>query len=82
MSNVNKTKKDSKSSEINWDEMTELKDIGNFPFVVIPAELKINNEKEGFSNFFDSAKLENLTKNGVVSTNGKIRGSTFSRPKR
>lgn len=72
VTNVKTSKSNSISSEINWNEMPDLKDIGNFPFVVIPAELKINNEKDGFTNFFDSAKLENFTKNGIVSTNGKL----------
>ena len=35
----------SKPTGINWDEITELKGIGDFPFVVIPTELKIKNVK-------------------------------------
>lgn len=59
-------------SKINWDEMTDLKDIGNFPFVVIPSELKIKNVKDGFSNLFEFETLANYTKNGVVLTTGKL----------
>jgi OmpA-OmpF porin, OOP family len=60
------------TTEINWDEIPDLKDIGDFPFVTAPKGLKMYNEKDGFSNFFDLEKLENYTKNGVISTTGKL----------
>lgn len=62
----------SKPTEINWEEMSELNDIGSFPFVVVPSELKIKNLKDGFSNFFEFETLANYTKNGVVLTTGKL----------
>ena len=62
----------SKPTEINWEEMTELKDIGIFPFVVVPTELKIKNVKDGFTNLFEDEKLANYTKNGVILTTGKL----------
>lgn len=71
-SNAETSKTNPTSSEINWNDVPDLKDIGEFPFVVIPTELKINNEKDGLSNFFEFAKLENFTKKGLVSTNGKL----------
>lgn len=72
VSNVETPKNDSKSTEINWDEMPDLKDIGDFPFITAPTGLKINNEKDGLSNLFDFEKLENYTENGVFSTTGKL----------
>ena len=62
----------SKPTGINWDEITELKGIGDFPFVVIPTELKIKNVKDGFSNLFEFETLANYTKNGVILTTGKL----------
>ncbi len=62
----------SKTMGINWNEITELKDIGEFPFVVIPNELKIKNVKDGFSNLFEFETLANYTKNGVEFTTGKL----------
>lgn len=62
----------SKPTGINWGEITELKDIGDFPFVVVPKELKIKNVKDGFSNLFEFETLANYTKNGVILTTGKL----------
>lgn len=72
VSNIETQKTNSTSTEINWDEIPDLKDIGNFPFVIIPTELKIKNVKDGFSNLFEFEKLANYTKNGIVLTTGKL----------
>ena len=63
---------ESKSGEINWNEIPDLKDIGNFPFITAPTGLKISNEKDGLSEFFDFETMENYTGSTVYSTEGKL----------
>lgn len=60
------------SAEINWDEMPDLKDIGNFPFVTAPEGLEIANEKEGVSEIFDYETMENYLGNTIYTTEGKL----------
>lgn len=72
ISNAKTAKTNSISSEINWNDVSDLENIGKFPFVAIPTGLKINNEKDGLTNFFEAAKLENFTNKGLFSTNGKL----------
>ena len=61
LSNVETAKNEAISGEINWDEMPDLKDIGDFPFVTAPEGLKIFREKEdGLSDGFDFETLFKL----------------------
>lgn len=60
------------TSGINWDEIPDLKDIGNFPFVTAPAGLKISNEKDGVSELFDYETMENYINSNVFTTEGKL----------
>ncbi|MBC7755305.1 MAG: OmpA family protein [Bdellovibrio sp.] len=60
------------SAELDWNTIPDLKDIGNFPFFTAPHGLKINNEKDGLSEFFDYEKLENYTGVGIYTTEGKL----------
>lgn len=63
---------ETKSTEINWNEIPDLKDIGNFPFITAPTGLKISNEKDGISEFFDFETMENYTGTSIYSTEGKL----------
>ncbi len=65
-------KSENQSAEINWDQIPDLKDIGNFPFVTAPDNLQISNEKDGVSEVFDYQKMENYTGNGITTTEGKL----------
>lgn len=66
------TAKQTSSGEVNWSEIPDLKDIGNFPFLTAPKGLKISNEKDGVSEFFDFETMENYTGNSVYTTEGKL----------
>ncbi|SFC31814.1 OmpA family protein [Kaistella jeonii] len=57
---------------INWKEMPDLKDIGNFPFITAPKNWKIANEKEGLSEYFPYEKMENYTGSGFYTTEGRL----------
>lgn len=63
---------------INWEEMPDLKDIGNFPFVTAPKGLAIESEKNGLSEFFSYEQMQNYTGNGIYSTEGKLGVIHFS----
>ena len=66
------TNSEASSTEINWDDIPDLKDIGNFPFITAPDGLKIANEKDGVSEFFDYETMENYNGNSINSTEGKL----------
>jgi len=57
---------------LNWDEIPELKKIGNFPFVTAPEGLKISDEKEGLSEFFDFETMQNYTGSSIYESEGKL----------
>jgi OmpA-OmpF porin, OOP family len=59
-------------AELDWNTIPDLKDIGNFPFFSAPDGFKIEDEKDGLSEFFDYEKLENYTGSGVYTTEGKM----------
>lgn len=69
--------KETKVEGINWDEVSDLKDIGNFPFITAPSGLKISNEKEGLSEFFDYETMQNYNGTSVYETEGKLGILTF-----
>lgn len=60
------------STEINWNEMPDLKNIGNFPFITAPTGLAIANEKDGVSEFFDYETMQNYIGSTVYTTEGKL----------
>ena len=60
------------ATEINWDEIPDLKDIGDFPFVTAPKELIMYNEKDGLTEVFDYETMENFTGSNIVTTEGKL----------
>lgn len=60
------------AATLDWNTIPDLKDIGNFPFFTAPQGLKINNEKDGLSEFFDFEKLENYSGAGVYTSEGKL----------
>ncbi|HRL72262.1 MAG TPA: OmpA family protein [Flavobacterium sp.] len=60
------------AKEINWDEIPELKDIGDFPFVTAPKELIMYNEKDGLTEVFNYETMENFTGSNIVTTEGKL----------
>jgi len=60
------------SAEINWDEMPDLKNIGNFPFITAPSGLAIANEKDGVSEYFDYETMQNYIGSTVYTTEGKL----------
>lgn len=66
------TNNETTSTVINWDEMPDLKDIGNFPFITAPTGLKIANEKNGVSEFFDYETMENFLGNNIYTAEGKL----------
>ncbi|MEP6931220.1 MAG: OmpA family protein [Flavobacterium sp.] len=57
---------------INWDDIPELKNIGNFPFITAPTGLKISYEKNGVSDLFDYETMENYTGKTIYTTEGKL----------
>ena len=65
-------KSEVKSGEINWDEIPELKNIGDFPFVTAPTGLKIRSEKDGLSEFFDFETMEIYTGGEITTVEGKL----------
>ena len=70
VSKIETTKTSAK--EINWDEIPELKDIGDFPFVTAPKELIMYNEKDGLTEVFNYETMENFTGSNIVTTEGKL----------
>ena len=72
ISNIETQKNNSTTTEINWDEMPDLKDIGNFPFVTAPQGLMIYKEKNGLTEFFDYETMENFTGKNIITTEGKL----------
>lgn len=64
--------KKTNAKEINWDEIPELKDIGDFPFVTAPKELIMYNEKDGLTEVFNYETMENFTGSNIVTTEGKL----------
>ena len=70
ISKIETTKTSAK--EINWDEIPELKDIGDFPFVTAPKELIMYNEKDGLTEVFNYETMENFTGSNIVTTEGKL----------
>lgn len=56
----------------NWAEVPELKGIGNFPFVRAEGGLEIKHEKEGLSELFDYATMQNASDKGIFSSAGKL----------
>jgi len=62
---------------INWDEVPDLKDIGNFPFFTAPKGLKISDEKDGVSEIFPYETMENYTGNSIYTTEGKLGALSF-----
>ena len=78
ISNIETQKTNSTTTEINWDEMPDLKDIGDFPFITAPTGLKINNEKDGLSEVFDFETMENFTGKNIITTEGKLAVLYFS----
>lgn len=72
VSNIETQKTNTTSTEINWDEMPDLKDIGNFPFITAPQGLMIYKEKNGLTEFFDYETMENFTGKNIITTEGKL----------
>ena len=66
------------SAELDWNTMPDLKDIGSFPFITAPEGFKVENEKDGFSEFFKFEKFENYTGTGIYTTEGKLGVLVFS----
>jgi len=64
--------KETVSSELEWDKIPDLKDIGNFPFITAPQGLKIRNEKDGLTEFFEYQTMQNYTGNSIYTTEGKL----------
>ncbi|WP_017257308.1 OmpA family protein [Pedobacter arcticus] len=62
----------SDSTNLNWDEIPDLKNIGNFPFFTAPTGLQIKYAKNGASDISDYEKMENYLGNGVYTTEGKL----------
>ena len=60
------------ADSIDWGNVPELRDIGKFPFYRPTDDLKIIDEKNGLSEFFDYAKMENYTGSGINTTKGKL----------
>jgi len=78
VSKIETQKTNTTSTEINWDEMPDLKDIGNFPFVTAPKGLIMYNEKNGLTEVFDYETMENFTGKNIISTEGKLAILYFS----
>lgn len=65
------------NATLDWNTIPDLDDIGNFPFFTAPEGFKIEDEKDGLSEFFDYEKLENYTGSGVYMTEGKLGALVF-----
>lgn len=78
VSNIEIQEKHTTSTEINWNEIPELKDIGDFPFVTAPKELIIYNEKDGLTEVFNYETMENFTGSNIITTEGKLGVLHFS----
>ena len=72
VSKTETAKTEVKSDEMNWDEIPELKNIGDFPFVTAPTGLKIHYEKDGLSEFFDFETMEIYTGGEITTVEGKL----------
>jgi len=71
-SGIATTSSDVKSAGINWDEIPDLKNIGEFPFITAPTGLKVKNEKDGVSEFFDFETMEIYTGEEITTVEGKL----------
>jgi OmpA-OmpF porin, OOP family len=60
------------TAAINWDDMPDLKDIGDFPFVTAPQGLMIYKAKNGLTEFFDFETMEIYNGNSIFTTEGKL----------
>lgn len=60
------------SPDLKWDEIPDLQDIGDFPFVTAPAGLKIENEKDGASEIYDFETMEIYTGGEITTVEGKL----------
>lgn len=72
VSKIETPKTEATSTEINWDEIPDLKAIGNFPFVTAPKGLIMYNEKNGLTEVFDYETMENYTGKNLITTEGKL----------
>ncbi|WP_293308579.1 hypothetical protein [Pedobacter sp. UBA5917] len=60
------------ATTIDWKDIPEAKEPGNFPFFKPSKEFKVLNEKDGLSEVFENEKMENYTGKDVYTTNGKL----------
>lgn len=60
------------STEVNWDEIPDLQNIGNFPFITAPSGLRIAHGKAGLSEFFEYETMQNFIGNNIYTTEGKL----------
>lgn len=60
------------ASTIDWKNIPEAKEPGNFPFFKPSAEFKILNAKDGVTEVFENEKMENYTGKDVYTTEGKL----------
>lgn len=72
VSNIETQKTNTTATELNWDEIPELNNIGDFPFVTAPTGLIIKNEKNGLSEIFDFETMEIYTGGKVSTVEGKL----------
>lgn len=72
VSNIETQETNATATELNWDEMPDLKNIGDFPFVTAPKGLKIDNEKNGVSEIFDFETMEIYTGGNISTVEGKL----------
>ncbi len=60
------------ASTIDWKNIPEAKEPGNFPFFKPSAEFKVLNEEDGVTEVFEDEKMENYTGKDVYTTEGKL----------
>lgn len=60
------------ASTIDWKNIPEAKEPGNFPFFKPSAEFKVLNAKDGVTEVFENEKMENYTGKDVYTTEGKL----------
>ncbi|MEO8254045.1 MAG: OmpA family protein [Flavobacterium sp.] len=70
--NTETQKTNTTSNQINWDEIPDLKDIGDFPFLTEPNNLKMYKPTNGLSELFDYETMENYTGSTIITTEGKL----------
>lgn len=68
---------DKDSTKIDWSQIPEIKDIGNFPFVIAPPGLKIKDEKDGASEIFPDTKMEIYNGKNITTIEGKLAALSF-----